>query len=333
MTNPTQSPLVSLVVYAFQQERFIEETIAGALSQTYPNLEIILSDDRSTDGTFALMQEAVQRYTGPHRVRARQNPANLGLWGHFMAANSEAEGALIVVSGGDDISLPQRVSRLVEKWQATGAMALASDWLEIDEDSRLLGTGVKHPVAPGNVVWQYFRNKQDRPFIAGTASAYDRRLLDRLPPTSERISHEDSLLTTLATAWQLPIETVGEPLVHYRQHAASYSKQTIHETGYRRVLAEVMLTARFAKANASYLRYALDVLRQDPPVDHPDAAIDWPAAERILALREIEAAFVAPNVGHRLKLVAGAPDPKLRMIAVQRLLPPRAFALLKHLLR
>lgn len=325
-------PRVSFIICAFEQERFIGEAIAGALAQTYPNLEIIFSDDCSSDGTYALMEKAAVDYRGPHRVRARRNAVNLGLWGHFMAAFREATGELIVVAAGDDISLPGRTQRLVEEWQASGAAALSSAWLEIDEQSRLLGTGAKQPCAPGNVVWRYFVDKRDRPFVSGQSAAYDRRFLARLPATGERISHEDSLLTTLATAWQLPIRLLHEPLLHYRVHPASYSKQLIRDVGYEKTLAETLRASRYARANGSYLAYALDVLRADSPPDDDDAAIDWSTAEQILALRRVEAAYTLPSLRDRLKLVTEAPNRRLQLMAAQRLLPLRAFALVKHLL-
>lgn len=332
VTEPAVPPRVSFIICAFDQERFIGEAIAGALAQTYPNLEIILSDDCSNDRTYALIEKAAANYRGPHLVRARRNAVNLGLWGHFMTAFREAEGELIVVAAGDDISLPGRTQRLVEEWQASGAAALSSAWLEMDDQSRLLNTGVKQPCAPANVVWQYFIDKRDRPFVSGQSAAYSRRFLARLPDTDERISHEDSLLTTLATAWQLPIRLVHEPLLHYRVHPASYRKQLIRDVGYEKTLAETLRASRYARANGSYLAYALDLLRADPPPDDGDAAIDWSTAEQILALSVVEGAYTLPGLRDRLSLLTGAPTRRLQLMAAQRLLPLRAFALVKHLL-
>ncbi len=51
-----ERPLVSFVLLAYNQERYVEEAIAGAFAQDYSPLEIILSDDCSTDGTYAIMQ-------------------------------------------------------------------------------------------------------------------------------------------------------------------------------------------------------------------------------------------------------------------------------------
>ncbi|HUF60663.1 MAG TPA: glycosyltransferase, partial [Verrucomicrobiales bacterium] len=53
----TERPLVSFLLLAYNQEQYIHEAVEGAFSQTYSPLEIILSDDCSTDRTFEIMRE------------------------------------------------------------------------------------------------------------------------------------------------------------------------------------------------------------------------------------------------------------------------------------
>ncbi|MEO8808402.1 MAG: glycosyltransferase, partial [Burkholderiaceae bacterium] len=77
------APLASLLLIAYQQEKTVAQAVAGALSQTYTPLEIILSDDASNDGTFAAMQAAVAGYTGPHHILLNRNPRNLGIGAHL----------------------------------------------------------------------------------------------------------------------------------------------------------------------------------------------------------------------------------------------------------
>lgn len=105
-------PLASLVVVFYKQEKYVKDTIAGALSQTYQNLEIILSDDNSPDNTFEEIKDAVKNYHGPHKIIVNKNDTNLGLVSHVNKALFElSHGDYIFLNGGDDISLPQRVER------------------------------------------------------------------------------------------------------------------------------------------------------------------------------------------------------------------------------
>jgi glycosyltransferase involved in cell wall biosynthesis len=106
-----------MILIAFNQEHYIDEAIDGALAQDYPNLEIILSDDCSTDTTFARMQVRADDYRGPHKLRLNRNEKNLGIIGHVNRVAEMATGELIVAAAGDDISYPHRVTATVNLWE------------------------------------------------------------------------------------------------------------------------------------------------------------------------------------------------------------------------
>ena len=71
-----ERPLVSMIITAYNQEGYIRATIEGAFSQTYEPLEIVMSDDCSPDGTFAIMEEMAAAYSGPHKLVLNRNPKN-----------------------------------------------------------------------------------------------------------------------------------------------------------------------------------------------------------------------------------------------------------------
>ena len=118
MSDPNDAtpdrPLVSFVLIAYNQENYVREAISGAFAQTYVPLEIILSDDCSTDRTFEIMQESASRYVGPGEILVRRNERNLGLAEHINAVVASARGEIICWAAGDDISLPERTKLLVE---------------------------------------------------------------------------------------------------------------------------------------------------------------------------------------------------------------------------
>jgi len=59
-----EKPLVSICLFAYNQEKYIKEAIRGVLNQTYENLGIIISDDCSTDNTYVIIKEEVEKYKG-----------------------------------------------------------------------------------------------------------------------------------------------------------------------------------------------------------------------------------------------------------------------------
>ncbi len=115
MTEPaSEPPLVSFILLAYNQEKYIRAAIEGAFSQTYSPLEIILSDDCSTDRTFEIMKEMANAYKGPHKVILNQNKKNLGIGGNYNSAASNAKGEVFLLAAGDDISLPFRTERTID---------------------------------------------------------------------------------------------------------------------------------------------------------------------------------------------------------------------------
>ncbi|MCE0760336.1 glycosyltransferase [Marinobacter sp. G11] len=105
-----ERPLVTFALFAYNQEKYIREAIEGAFAQTYEPLEIILSDDCSTDRTFEIMKSVADQYNGPHKLYVRKNEHNLGIAAHFDLVMRKAQGDLVVVAAGDDVSMPDRAS-------------------------------------------------------------------------------------------------------------------------------------------------------------------------------------------------------------------------------
>lgn len=113
MSESHEYPLVTFALFAYNQERYIREAVEAALAQDYPNLEIIISDDCSTDGTYEIMSEVIGNYSGSHVVKLLRNKENFGISRHFNSVMRNAAGEIIAVAAGDDISMPDRVSNAV----------------------------------------------------------------------------------------------------------------------------------------------------------------------------------------------------------------------------
>ncbi|MBT3873051.1 MAG: glycosyltransferase, partial [Flavobacteriaceae bacterium] len=115
MSN-SPTPLVSFILLAYNQENLITEAVESLLSQTYSPLEIILSDDCSSDSTFTIMKSLKDSYKGPHKIKLNRNKTNLGISAHINKLVALTHGDLIFCAAGDDISLPKRCSEVVSFW-------------------------------------------------------------------------------------------------------------------------------------------------------------------------------------------------------------------------
>jgi len=264
MTEPTlgaapERPLVTFALFAYNQEKYIREAVEGAFSQTYEPLEIILSDDCSSDRTFEIMQEMAAEYQGRHRVVARRNDTNVGIIDHMLNVAAEASGALMVVAAGDDISFPHRCQRLAEAWMFTRPVAVYSGCSEIDDDGRVVSKevfpeplqrvqelfeGCKTPKRYGGFV----RN------IPGYSAAYDLEFLEKLPKTGRGIHNEDALTTYYSNLIGGDIVYVREILVNRRLSLTSISAVSTY-----RNLAQIRrneyIVQSFSKSTLGFLEY------------------------------------------------------------------------------
>lgn len=215
------SPRVSIIVLGFNQADLIDQAIDAAFAQTYTNLEIVLSDDGSSDATYDRMRARAAEYRGPHIVKTNQTAENRGTLAHIYDAFAKCTGSLILLAAGDDLSKPHRAERLAQVWQETGAEGLDSWFDLIDNDGNVIKTdnvadqmGIE-PIA-------YFRNGEPT-YIHGATSAYDRRVLESVLLPEIRIICEDEFFSLFLKLRSRKIVRVPEALVTYRQHEQSSS--------------------------------------------------------------------------------------------------------------
>lgn len=104
------APTVSILLPAFNAERFIDTTIESVRAQTFTDWELIAVDDTSRDGTFARLQDWATREP---RLRAIRNEANLGMTANWNRCLSFATGQYIVKLDADDAFRPKTIEVLV----------------------------------------------------------------------------------------------------------------------------------------------------------------------------------------------------------------------------
>jgi glycosyltransferase involved in cell wall biosynthesis len=116
------SEKVSVLIPVYNRAELVARSIRSALNQTYRNLEVIVSDNASTDDTWS----AVQQLAGEDsRVRAFRNDTNLGPTRNWIRALAEATGGYVKVLFSDDWLEPTCVERLVARMQGDADVSLA----------------------------------------------------------------------------------------------------------------------------------------------------------------------------------------------------------------
>jgi glycosyltransferase involved in cell wall biosynthesis len=211
-------PTVTVLVCAYDYERYLPEALDGALAQRYPadRLEVLVVDDGSTDGT----PELLAGYGDRIRV-IRQ--ANAGLKAATARGLAAATGDLVAILDADDAWHRDKVRRQVDLLTARPELGLVfSDMETVDEQSRQIDSSYfgAHDMRPP-------RGRALGPFLAQSFAPAStimlrRSLLGRVLPFAPEASCQDWWLA-LRVAETAELDWVPEALVRYRIHDGNMS--------------------------------------------------------------------------------------------------------------
>ena len=205
-------PLISVVMATYNGEKFLAKQLDSLLSQTYPNIEIVICDDASTDGTSLLLAS----YGAIHNnIRIYQNKENLGYIRNFERAITLSSGSLVALCDQDDYWHPEK---LTQQFASLGEAALTYCDSDIcDEDLNPSGQRVSTISRCHN----YNSCLEQAVFcrIYGNTMLFKKSILQSALPFPTVLPH-DWWIAFLATH-RGGIVYVDQVLVEYRQHAGN----------------------------------------------------------------------------------------------------------------
>lgn len=129
-------PLVSVLMTSYNSERYIETAIRSILDQSYTNLELIISDDCSSDGTKEILKRFAHQDS---RVNVILNTENRGTYVAKNRALLSARGEYVALQDSDDWSHPDRIGKSVAVLQARkDIVGLTTDWLRMTNSGNVM---------------------------------------------------------------------------------------------------------------------------------------------------------------------------------------------------
>ena len=153
----TNFPLISVIIPAHNNAMTIGAAIESMVKQTYPNLEIIVINDNSTDETKAVVQTLTKKYSNlfyyalpfddPHRFNKRGRNVNAG----YSARNygfEKVRGEWITFQDADDASLLNRIEIQYEMAKKYDALHISTDWFQFSD--KCLGKKLNIDLVPKN---------------------------------------------------------------------------------------------------------------------------------------------------------------------------------------
>jgi len=213
-------PLVSIAMATWNGERYLREQLETLYGQTWRNLEVVVSDDASTDGTTAILAE----YAASRGLRYSVNPGRLGLVQNFARALSLCSGELVALSDQDDLWKPHKIRRLVdqlgdftliycsplEMLTPEGRVELDTSVRQVADFARRHGTG-----APTRCLLA-------ENWVVSHTLLFRRELIRHALPIPPHQPYPDGWLALVASTLG-GIKYVDENLQTYRQHPESFT--------------------------------------------------------------------------------------------------------------
>lgn len=220
------APKVSVVMATFNGERFLEEQLDTIYAQTWPDLEVVVADDASTDGTVAVLE----RYAASHGLRFAAHHERRGLAGNFERALAMATGELVALSDQDDLWKPTKIEHMVA---ALGEPAAGRTLVYCDPSETLEEDGRIHLETAHEPVYDFVRaHGSGRPahllqaesWVVSHTMMLRRAVLERALPFPPGLRYHDGWLALVACS-EGEILFLDETLQTYRRHGGSLTFQ------------------------------------------------------------------------------------------------------------
>lgn len=291
------APRISVLIPVYNREGTIGECVHSAIDQTWRDLEVVISDNRSSDGTWAICESMAQRDA---RIRLVRNERNLGPVRNWKRCLDEARGELAILLFSDDSLRPQ----FLEK---------AAPYLD-DPEVGLAFAAVTHGPAPerGRLLYTWGGREgkvSSRRFLCdamvhnGALPCSPGATLFRLADLRKNLSTEipspsmrdfaghgagpDLLLLLRTAAQYAAVAHLSQPLAHFRDHAHSISRE----------IGEDLLAGYYAQARLSFASG-----QSDPQWLNRAFGGYWlrriKTARAWVGPEEIEAKFLMPGMRH-----------------------------------
>lgn len=218
----SERPLVSVLMTAYNREKFIGEAIESVLNSTYREFELLIVDDGSSDGTVALAQEYARADV---RIRVYVNEKNLGDYKNRNKAAGYARGKYIKYVDSDDLIYPDSLAIFVTAME-------------------------RYPEAAVGIMSRVSQEDRPFPFLLEPSEAYryhfyKRGLFDTGPSalifrtdrfreiggfSGKRYVGDTEINLRMAARW--PVVRMASSLVFWRQHDGQEIEAGQNSTGY-----------------------------------------------------------------------------------------------------
>jgi glycosyltransferase involved in cell wall biosynthesis len=294
-------PHVSFLALCYNHAPYLQKCLDSILAQNWPNAEIVVLDNASTDESRALIEEWAR--TCPHPVKLLLETECRGICANVNLLLAQAAGEFVALISTDDYWFPEKTARQVELLQDRGeeygvayadALRIDAQGLPLEQASFISAHRALETLPEGDLLVELLRG----PFIPSMSTMIRRQALLEMGAFDETLIYEDyDAWLRLAERWKFAANP--EKLSAYRVLPTSMIQTVAAQTQPIKLLSDARIMAK-ASLNPALEKKVVTNLHR-----------------RVLRLAS-EAASMAPHTASTLQAIyAITPLPGLRVMAAQ----------------
>ena len=208
-------PKISVIMSAYNAEKYIKEAIDSILNQTFKDFEFIIIDDGSSDST----KNIILSYKDS-RIRFIENKSNIGLTKSLNKGLKVAKGEYIARVDVDDPSMLERFEKQVGFLDIHKNTAVVGSWIQVINEESGKTHVLKNSCNPAIIKWTHIFKNQ----IAHSSAFFRKKIVEEVGYYKEEYRHAQDFDLWFRISRKYKMANIPEPLIKYRIHAKSISR-------------------------------------------------------------------------------------------------------------
>ncbi|MBW6442117.1 glycosyltransferase [Patescibacteria group bacterium] len=236
------NPLVSVIMPAYNSEKYISEAIESILNQSFKDFEFIIIDDGSTDKTWEIIQEYAEK---DERVVAVKNEKNLNNYACRNKGIKISKGKYIVWQDSDDISMSNRLEKQVDFMENNLEVGICGSFMQIFTDEKDLNIR-KYSTEDKDLRKDIFKYSP----IAQPTAIIRKECYEKVGYYDDSYDATQDLDMTFRIGNEFKLANIPEVLIRYRVHPNSVT--------YKKVKKQIINALRIRRKYSEGYAYNLD---------------------------------------------------------------------------
>ncbi|MEO9871882.1 glycosyltransferase [Ekhidna sp.] len=261
-----QLPLVSIICLCHNQAKYVKQAIHSVWKQSYPNIELIIVDDGSTDGSKEIILELLKE----HKTKFINIESSIGNCRAFNHGFFESIGDYIIDLAADDELCVERVLQGINAFMRSDAGVTYCDVMKLDQNNLEMGTHFKRnkeevlieEVPEGDIYIDLIK----RYFISPPSMMIKREVLEQLNGYDETLSYEDfDFWIRSARKWSYAFTNdvlVKKRILPHSLSTQQFRKKTQHQLSTLKVCQKIKVLNQTKEEDLALRRRCLYEVKQ-----------------------------------------------------------------------